>query len=127
MDVARDVLDTKVVDRNGREMGRVDGILLDHQAGRPLRLSAIVIGPAALGDRLHPAVGRIVRRIEKWFGLDRNRPARIDFADIDSIDDKVRLRLTIGETAVDAVEQRLRAWVSRLPGAQCAHSFDSIA
>ena len=46
-----------VVDRNGREMGRVDGILLDTR-GRPLRLSAIVIGPAALGDRLHPAVGR---------------------------------------------------------------------
>jgi hypothetical protein len=118
MDVARDVLDTKVVDRNGREMGRVDGILLDHQAGRPLRLSAIVIGPAALGDRLHPAVGRIVRRIEQWFGLDRNRPAHIDFADIDSIDDRVRLCLSISETAVDAVEQRLRAWVSRLPGAQ---------
>jgi sporulation protein YlmC with PRC-barrel domain len=118
MDVARDVLDTNVVDRNGREMGRVDGILLDQQAGRPLRLAAIVIGPAALGDRLHPAVGRIVRRIEKRFGLDPNRPVHIDFADIDSVEDKVRLRLTVGETAVEAVEQRLRAWVVRLPGAR---------
>jgi hypothetical protein len=118
MDVVRDVLDTNVVDRNGREMGRVDGILLEQQAGHPLRLAAIVIGPAALGDRLHPAIGRMVRRIEKRFGLDRNRPAHINFADIDSIEDKVRLRLTIGETAVEAVEQRLRAWILRLPGAR---------
>ena len=33
MDVVRDVLDKNVVDRNGREMGRVDGILLDHEPG----------------------------------------------------------------------------------------------
>ena len=59
MDVVRDVLDKSVVDRNGREMGRVDGILLDVEPDQPLRLAAIVIGPAALGDRLHPRLGSI--------------------------------------------------------------------
>ena len=99
-------------------MGRVDGILLDHEAGRPLRLSAIVIGPAALGDRLHPAVGRVVHRIEKSFGIDEDRPARVAFAEIDEIETKIRLRLTISETAVAAVEQRLRSWLLRLPGSR---------
>ena len=88
MDVVRDVLDKSVVDRNGREMGRVDGILLDGQPDQPIRLAAIVIGPAALGDRLHPALGRFVRRVEKWFGVDQNRPTQIDFADIDDIGTK---------------------------------------
>jgi sporulation protein YlmC with PRC-barrel domain len=118
MDVVRDMLDKAVVDRNGREMGRIDGILLEQQPGQPVRLAAVLIGPAALGDRLHPGVGRLVRRIERRFGLDQNRPARIDFDDIDRVDTKVRARLAIGETAVAAVEQWLRMWLLRLPGSR---------
>ena len=83
-----------------------------------IRLLAILIGPAALGDRLHPALGRFVRRAEKWFGLDQERPTQIDFADIDDIGRKIRVRLTIGDTAVDAVEKRVRGWIRWLPGAQ---------
>ena len=116
MDIVRDVLDMSVVDRNGREMGRVDGILLDQEAGKPARLAAILIGPSVLADRLHPRLGRAVRGIEKLFHLDRDRPTRIDFADVDEIERKVRVRLTIGDTAVAAVEQRLRSWLLRLPG-----------
>jgi len=118
VDVVRDVLDKSVIDRNGREMGRVDGILIEQQPNQPVHLTAVLIGPAALGDRLHPAVGRVVRRIEKSFGVDEDRPARIAFADIDAIETRIRLRLTIGETAVAAVEQRLRSWLVRLPGSR---------
>ena len=118
MDIVRDLLDKSVVDRNGREMGRVDGILVDTQPNKPIRLVAVLIGPAALGDRLHPALGRFVRRAEKWFGLDQERPTQIDFADIDDIGRKIRVRLTIGDTAVDAVEKRVRGWIRWLPGAQ---------
>jgi hypothetical protein len=118
VDVVRDVLDQSVIDRNGREMGRVDGILIEQQPNQPVHLTAVLIGPAALGDRLHPAVGRAVRRIEKSFGVDENRPARVAFADIDEIETKIRLRLTISETAVAAVEQRLRSWLLRLPGSR---------
>lgn len=118
MDVVRDVLDQSVVDRNGREMGRVDGILLDQGAGRPPRLSAILIGPSVLGERLHPRLGRLVNALEKRLGLDRDRPTRIDFADIDDFDNKVRVRLAIGQTAAAAVEQRLRGWLLRLPGSR---------
>jgi len=99
-------------------MGRVDGILLESTPGQPPRLAAILIGPSALGSRLHPRVGRLVERIERWWGLGKNRPARIDFSDIDAIGRTVRLRLTIGDTDVDAVEQRLRRWVLRVPGSR---------
>jgi hypothetical protein len=118
MDVVRDVLDKIVVDRNGREMGRVDGILLDDQPNQPIRLAAIVIGPAALGDRLHPSLGRFVRRIERWCGLDQNRPTHIQFVDIDNVAAKVQVSVTMSDTAVAAVEQCLRAWVLWLPGAR---------
>jgi hypothetical protein len=59
-----------------------------------------------------------VRRIEKRFGVDEDRPARVAFADIDEIETKIHLRLTISETAVAAVEQRLRSWLLRLPGSR---------
>jgi hypothetical protein len=99
-------------------MGRVDGILLREEPNQPVRIAAILIGPAALGDRLHPALGRFVRRVEKWFALDHGRPAQIDCGEIDDIDTRIHLRVTIGDTNVAAIEQRLRSWVLRLPGAR---------
>jgi len=117
MNVVKDVLDEIVVDRNGREMGRVDGILLELNAGPP-RLAALLIGPAVLGSRLHPMLGRLVTALERRLGLDRGRPVRVDFADVDKIDRTIHLRLTTDETAVAAVEERLRAWVLKLPGSR---------
>jgi hypothetical protein len=117
MDVVRDVLDASVVDRNGREMGRIDAILLEYGDGPP-RITTLLIGPAALGSRLHPAVGRLVSALERRLGIDHDRPARISVGDVDDIDRKIRLRLTIGETAVDAFEQLLRRWIAKLPGSQ---------
>ena len=118
MDIVRDLLDKNVVDRNGREMGRVDGVLLEQQAGQPPCVAAILIGPAALAYRLHPGLERAVHALERRFGIDRDEPARIDFADVDDIGRNVRLRLTIGDTAVAAIEQRLRGWLSKLPGSR---------
>ena len=118
MDVMRDVLDKSVVDRDGREMGRVDGILLDCGPNEPPRLAAILVGPSALAERLHPSLGRFVRRAEQRLGLDRNRPTRIDLASVDPAPGKVRVRLTIKETAAAAVEEWLRGWVLRLPGSR---------
>jgi sporulation protein YlmC with PRC-barrel domain len=114
MDVVRDVLDKSVVDRNGREMGRVDAIVLEHGDGPP-RITALLIGPVALGSRLHPMLGRIMSTLERYLGIDHDRPARIRVADVDEIGRKIRLRLTIGETAVAAVEQLIRRWIVKLP------------
>jgi hypothetical protein len=77
-----------------------------------------LIGPAALGYRLHPAIGRFVSALEERLHLAAGRPVRVDFVDIDAVKPKVKLRLAIGETAVETVEQRLRAWIVKLPGSQ---------
>src|ERR1700750_969653 len=98
MDIVRDVLDKSVVDRNGREMGRVDAIVMEKDDGPP-RITTLLIGPAALGSRLHPRLGQVISALERRLGLDRHRPVRVSVADIEHIDEKVRLRLTVGETA----------------------------
>jgi hypothetical protein len=110
VDLVRDVLDQLVVDRNGRVMGRVDGILLEQDANRPPRVTDILLGPAVLAERVHPALGRVVRRIEGWLGLDAGRPVRIPVDAIDRIDTRVHLRVPIGETAAGDTERRLRRW-----------------
>jgi hypothetical protein len=42
----------------------------------------------------------------------------VEFGDIETVEHKVRIRLAIGETAAEAVEQRLRAWVVKLAGSR---------
>jgi sporulation protein YlmC with PRC-barrel domain len=118
VDLVRDLLDKAVVDRNGRAMGRVDGVVLEPRTGAPPRLAAVLIGPAALGDRLHPRLGRIVRAVERLFGLDAGRPVRIEADSLEVADRRVNVRIAAGDTAVDAVEQRLRRWIGKLPGSR---------
>jgi hypothetical protein len=118
VDVVRDLLDKPVVDRNGREMGRVDGVVLDQRQGGPPRLSAVLIGPSVLGFRLHPTVGRWIAAFEYACGVDAGRPARLELGTIHIIERGVRADLAIGETAVDTVEQRIRARLIKIPGAQ---------
>ena len=116
MDVVRDVLDKNVVDRNGREMGRVDGIVLEQAPGEPPRLGAILIGPTVVASRVHSSLERIVRSVERWLGVEAMRPISVAWSEIDDIDRRVRLRLAIGDTTAAEVEKRLRRWLLRLPG-----------
>jgi sporulation protein YlmC with PRC-barrel domain len=116
VDLVRDVLDKKVVDRNGREMGRVDRIVLEMQAGATPRVAAIEIGPAVLATRLHPWLGRWAEALEHVFGVDEGRPLRIDVEQVIDIHDHLRVDLAIGETSAAAVEQRLRKWIAPIPG-----------
>jgi hypothetical protein len=118
VDLVRDLLDKAVVDRNGREMGRVDGVVLEPRAGAPPRFAAVLIGPAALGYRLHPRIGRVVDAIERRLGLGAARPVRIEVDELDVAERQVKLRIAIGDTEVDAVEQRLRRWIVKLPGSR---------
>jgi sporulation protein YlmC with PRC-barrel domain len=118
MDLVRDLLDKKVVDRNGREMGRVDGIVLSIRAGAAPRVDAIEVGPRILAGRLRPALGRLVAGLEHALGVDAGRPLRIPFAGILQMEDHVKVDLAFGETSAATVEQRLRRWIGSIPGAQ---------
>jgi len=116
MDLVRDVLDKLVVDRNGREMGRVDGIVLERRDGLPV-VAALEIGPSVLGHRLHPAIGRFIAGLEQAFGVADGRPVRIPFRDVLQIGAEIKVDLSIGQTGAGNIEQRLRALIRKIPGA----------
>jgi hypothetical protein len=66
IELARDVLDKQLVDRDGTKMGRVDGlVLLLDDDGRP-RVDHLQLGFVVLARRVHP-------RLEKWLQKIRER------------------------------------------------------
>jgi hypothetical protein len=73
MDLIRDCLDKHLEDRAKRPMGRVDGIILELEPGRPPRVAYIEIGVRTLMDRLGRRVGNFVMRIMKRAGLEDER------------------------------------------------------
>ena len=116
MNLVRDLLDKAVRDTAGHEMGRVDGIVLERRDGRRPRIAALVIGPSALGSRLHPRIGRCVAAIELMFGVSEGRPVRIAFSDVARIAEVVTIDVASADTAADAVERLARGWLRHLPG-----------
>ncbi|HEX3282832.1 MAG TPA: hypothetical protein VHR36_16465 [Pyrinomonadaceae bacterium] len=82
MHLVRDCLDKQVVDREGHNMGRVDGIVIEVGGGRKPDVAAIQVGSACQGDRLHPFFGKLVRSISKRCGVVNHDPYRIPWTKI---------------------------------------------
>jgi hypothetical protein len=116
VELIHDLLDKPVIDRNGRPMGRVDGIVVEVPADGAPYVAAIEIGPAVLAHRVLPVLGRWVAGLEVAFGIAEGRPLRIPFADILGIADHVKVDRAVGETSAATVERAMRSIVSRLPG-----------
>src|SRR5829696_4474598 len=115
MDLVRDLLDKEVVDRNGREMGRVDRIVVRVREGAPPAIIAFEIGPSAFASRLSATFGRWMEALEHAFDVDHGRPVRMTVGQVLDFNDHVKFDVAIGDTAVTAIERKLRRWVSALP------------
>jgi hypothetical protein len=118
MNLVCDLLDQPVLDRHRRPMGRVDGIVLEVRPGSPPRVASLLIGPRVLGERLHPVIGWWVTAIEDACGFSRGRPVEISPSQFTIAEGEVHVDLAIGETAAGAVEDGVRRWIGRLPGAR---------
>ena len=116
MHLVRDILDERVIDRNGRELGRVDSIVFEMRDDGPPLVSAIEIGFISAMQRLHPRLGRWARVIERSAGVTGDRPVRIPFSQILDLEPRVRVDLTSSEIAALAFEQKARAIVVAIPG-----------
>jgi hypothetical protein len=115
MDLVRDVLDQAVVDRQGCEMGRVDGVLIEAVAGAPPRVVAIEIGPDVLASRITPVLGRLVAALEDVLRISGGRPVRIAFRDVIDVGPQIKVDRVWSESPATIIERRLRRWLRRLP------------
>ena len=117
MDLMRDCLDKQLDDRMKRRMGRVDGIILELETGRPPRVAYIEVGVKTLMNRLSRRLGKMTGRLMKRFDISPD-PYRIPWG-------KVRVGLNKVEADVEAEKTPALEWelwlrkhvIGRIPGA----------
>ncbi|MEA2570247.1 MAG: hypothetical protein QOI24_2248 [Acidobacteriota bacterium] len=66
LDLARDVMDKQLIDRDCTEMGRVDGVLLELSDGSPPRVDSFELGFVVLAERLHPRLLALLEWLRRW-------------------------------------------------------------
>jgi len=65
VNLAHDVLDKQLVDCNGRNIGKVDGLILELPQGKPPRVLCIEVGAVTLANRFSRRLGKLVAKIYK--------------------------------------------------------------
>ncbi len=117
MDLVHDLLDEQLVDRNNRAMGKVDGVVLEVERGRPPRVVAIEVGAVTLARRLHPALARWVVAWTRRLGVGSGEPLRVPVGKIRKEDINLKADVDVRQTPAFAWERWLRDHVvGRIPG-----------
>lgn len=112
-----DVLDKQVVDKNGRNAGRADGIVLELRAGRPPLVTAIEVSPITLLARFSQRLARWYAQWDARLGPGRGVPFRIAWEKLERTQLSLRFGSDVEETPINALEDWLRERiVERMPG-----------
>jgi hypothetical protein len=117
MELIKDCLDKQVEDSSKRRMGRVDGMILELEPGRPPRVAYIELGVTTLMNRLSVRWGRWVARWFRKWRIDPD-PYRIPWGKL-----KVGLNTVIADVEAEktpALEWELwlrKKVIGRIPGA----------
>lgn len=118
MDLVRDCLDKQLVDRNGRKMGRVDGIVMEFDEGTRPRIAFLEAGGVTQVRRLHTRLAKLVRRISKRWKVERSDPFRIPWSKVVLSGIDVTVDTDAEETpALDWEKWLRKKIVGRIPGA----------
>ena len=118
MNLIRDCLDKQLIDRTGRKMGRVDGIVMEFEGEAQPRVTFIEVGAVTQATRLHPRLGRWVAALARKWGRATSDPYRVPWAQVVPTGNDVTVGVVAEETPALAWERWLRARViGRIPGA----------
>jgi hypothetical protein len=117
MDLVRDVLDKKLLDREDCPMGRVDGLVMEFGENSQPRITHIELGGSTLWTRVHPALGRLAVRLARAWGPKRPRVVRIPWARVMTAGRDIKLDVKAEETgAIDWELWIARHIIARIPG-----------
>jgi len=117
MDLVRDVLDKKLLDKEEDEMGRVDGLIMEFGEKSQPSITHIEIGGTTLGARLHPIFARLAKRIGQMWGPKRREPVRIPWSHVVTVGRNIKLDVEAKKTGSIAWEIWIaRHIIERIPG-----------
>jgi sporulation protein YlmC with PRC-barrel domain len=103
--VGRNVLDHQLLDKDGRRCGNVDDLAIEGDD-----VVAILSGPGHWPAR----AGRLGRLAGRIGGSNR---VRIPWTEVTKIDSAVHLRRAAPDYGLGTVDDRLRPYLERIPGA----------
>lgn len=116
MRAIRDILDKQLMDRNNRQMGKVDGIVMQIREGEPPRLAFIEVGIVTEARRLSTGLEAWANRLARRFHA--NESYRIPFSKVALTGINVTVNVDAEKTPALAFELWLRKKVvGRIPGA----------
>lgn len=117
MFLVRDILDERLLDRNRRRVGRVDGLILEQRAGEPPVVRYIEVGTATLAARMPRAIGALMTWCARRWGPRRGEPFRIPWALVFAVDRDIHVDMEAEGSPALASEEWVREHVvRRLPG-----------
>ena len=80
--LVRDLLDNRLVDRDKRNLGKIDGIALHIAQGKQPRVTHLESGALILARRLGPRWERIVAFMTRHFGVRKNPVFRVPWSKV---------------------------------------------
>jgi len=111
LDMLRQVLDHEVVDVNNVACGMVDDLEIQGDAGKELKVTAILVGRGVWAERLPQLLGKV---IQKLFGKER---VRVPWEEVSVITERVKLKSRARELGLGKADRKAAEWIGRIPGA----------
>ena len=105
--IVSQLLDLPIVDKDGRSCGIVDDIELAGDAGKQMRVEALLVGPGAYEGRMPGWMYWVVRKIAG------NRIVRVSTDEVAEIGSVVKLKSHAEQLGLHEVEDKVRAWIPR--------------
>lgn len=112
-----DVLDQQLHDVNGRNAGRIDGVILELRDDAPPRVAYVEVSPITLLARFSERLARWYARFDRRLGPGRGAPFRIPWSRLTREHRAFKMDLDVEGTSINALEDWLRERiVDRIPG-----------
>jgi sporulation protein YlmC with PRC-barrel domain len=115
--IVRDILDKKLLDKDCCEVGRVDGIVLEFPDGQPPRAVRLEIGGEILAARAAHWLVRPTRWLAEHIGPRRSAIVSIEWKQVEEIGRDLKLTIEADDTEALAWEHWLgEKFISKIPG-----------
>jgi hypothetical protein len=110
IDIALQVLDHQLLDKDGRRCGNVDDLAIEGGAGEVPEVVAILVGPGYWPQR-----AGLIGRLAGWVGGGSR--VRVDWREVGKLDSAVELKRGATELGLGRGDDRLRPYLAKIPGA----------
>jgi hypothetical protein len=110
IDIGLGILDHQLLDKDGRRCGNVDDLAIEGGPGEPAEVVAILVGPGVWPQR-----AGWIGRVAAW--VAGGGRVRVPWSEVAEVSAHVQLRKTAPEYGLGRLDDRLRPYLEKLPGA----------